>query len=96
MTPERFLAEVGPAPLDEDEIREAVWQLLFARAPPGLVRVVGKQVYHKCEASTPAGQTLTSACASAEPVRIAATSAVALAVKHRGCSCSHVLARCVP
>jgi hypothetical protein len=31
-------------------VREAVWQLLFARAPPGLVRVVGKQVYHRCAA----------------------------------------------
>ena len=38
-------------PIDEDEIREAVWELLFARAPPALVRVVGKQVYHRWERS---------------------------------------------
>ena len=52
MSPERFLAaDAAPAPLDEEEIREAVWELLFARAPPALVRVVGKQVYHRCEGS---------------------------------------------
>ena len=47
MTAENFLAAHGDLPIDEDEIREAVWELLFARAPPALVRVVGKQVYHR-------------------------------------------------
>ena len=32
-------------PLDEDEVREAVWELLFARVPPALVRVLGRQAY---------------------------------------------------
>jgi hypothetical protein len=47
MTAENFMAAHGEPPIDEDEIREAVWELLFARAPPALVRVVGKQVYHR-------------------------------------------------
>ena len=48
MTAERFLAaDAAAPPLDEEEIREAVWELLFSRAPPALVRVVGKQVYHR-------------------------------------------------
>ncbi|CAL8462775.1 g2308 [Coccomyxa elongata] len=46
MTAENFMEPHGEPPIDEDEIREAVWELLFARAPPALVRVVGKQVYH--------------------------------------------------
>ncbi len=35
----------GPAPLDEDEIREAVEQLLLRRAPAAVVRLVGKSAY---------------------------------------------------
>ena len=47
MTAEKFLMPDPKPPLDEEEIREAVWELLFSRAPPALVRVVGKQVYHR-------------------------------------------------
>ena len=57
MTIERFLMPDPNPPIDEEEIREAVWELLFSRAPPALVRVVGKQVYHRwataCFASIP-------------------------------------------
>lgn len=35
----------GPVPLDEDELREAVGELLFSRAPMALVRLVGKGPY---------------------------------------------------
>lgn len=35
----------GPAPLDEEEIREAVEQLLLRRAPAAVVRLVGKGAY---------------------------------------------------
>ena len=48
MTAEKFLQPDPKPPIDEEEIREAVWELLFSRAPPALVRVVGKQVYHRC------------------------------------------------
>lgn len=45
----RMLAAVfggsGPAPLDEDEIREAVEALLLRRAPAALVRLIGKNAY---------------------------------------------------
>ncbi len=51
MTAENFMEPHADPPIDEDEIREAVWELLFARAPPALVRVVGKQVYHRWERS---------------------------------------------
>ena len=47
MTAEKFLMADPKPPIDEEEIREAVWELLFSRAPPALVRVVGKQVYHR-------------------------------------------------
>ena len=47
MTAEKFLQPDPKPPIDEEEIREAVWELLFSRAPPALVRVVGKQVYHR-------------------------------------------------
>lgn len=45
MTEEQYLVTDGPAPLDDQEIREAVWSLLSSRAPPSLVRVIGKQAY---------------------------------------------------
>jgi hypothetical protein len=35
----------GPAPLDADEIREAVEQLMLRRAPTALVRLIGKNAY---------------------------------------------------
>ncbi len=41
MTAERFMAQDAPRPLDEEEVREAVWELLFARVP----RVLGRQAY---------------------------------------------------
>lgn len=47
MAAEKFLAPDPEPPIDEDEIREAVWELLFKRSHPALVRVVGKQVYHR-------------------------------------------------
>ena len=47
MTAEKFLMPDPKPPIDEEEIREAVWELLFSRAPPALGRVVGKQVYHR-------------------------------------------------
>ena len=45
MAPERFMVSDAARPLDEDEVREAVWELLFARVPPALVRVLGRQAY---------------------------------------------------
>jgi hypothetical protein len=45
MTAERFMAQDAPRPLDEEEVREAVWELLFTRVPPALVRVLGRQAY---------------------------------------------------
>ena len=39
------LACRGPAPLDADEIREAVEQLMLRRAPTALVRLIGKNAY---------------------------------------------------
>ena len=47
MTIEKFLMPDPYPPIDEEEIREAVWELLFSRAPPALVRVVGKQDYQR-------------------------------------------------
>jgi hypothetical protein len=35
----------GPVPLDDEEIREAVWELLSSRVPASLLRVIGKQAY---------------------------------------------------
>lgn len=45
MTPENYLAPVGPKPIDEDEIKEAVRQLLMSSAPPALLRVIGRIAY---------------------------------------------------
>ncbi|KAL4430932.1 hypothetical protein ABPG75_006188 [Micractinium tetrahymenae] len=45
MDPEKFLVPGGPAPLDEEEIREAVEQLLLRRAPAAVVRLIGKNAY---------------------------------------------------
>lgn len=44
----------GPPPLDQDEIREAVEQLLLRRAPSALVRLIGKGAYARC--AQPSGQ----------------------------------------
>ncbi|KAK9807024.1 hypothetical protein WJX72_010915 [[Myrmecia] bisecta] len=43
--PEHFMGPEPPHPIDADEVREAVWDLLMRRAPPALLRIVGKQVY---------------------------------------------------
>eukprot|EP00887_Chlorella_sp_A99_P005446 scaffold1.g5446.t1 len=47
MQAEAFL-DPGPAPLDEEEIREAVAELLLRRAPGALVRLLGKAAYTRC------------------------------------------------
>lgn len=48
MTPEKYLVDETPPPLDEDEIREALQQTLRARAPPALVSLVGRPAYSRC------------------------------------------------
>ncbi len=45
MTPEKFLADDTPPPIDEEEIREALAQALRDLAPPALIRLVGRQAY---------------------------------------------------
>lgn len=45
MKPEDFLADDTPPPIDEDEIREALATALRKRAPPALIRLVGRQAY---------------------------------------------------
>ena len=45
MTPEAYLTGAGPKPLDEDEIKEAVRELLISSAPPALIRVIGRTAY---------------------------------------------------
>mmetsp|Transcript_13710 Transcript_13710/g.41406 ORF Transcript_13710/g.41406 Transcript_13710/m.41406 type:complete len:1265 (+) Transcript_13710:304-4098(+) len=47
MTPEKYLVDETPPPLDEDEIREALQQTLRARAPPALVSLVGRPAYSR-------------------------------------------------
>ena len=48
MTPEAYLTAAGPKPLDEDEIKEAVRELLMSSAPPALIRVIGRTAYQAC------------------------------------------------
>jgi hypothetical protein len=48
------MAQDAPRPLDEEEVREAVWELLFARVPPALVRVLGRQAYARRATAAPA------------------------------------------
>ena len=45
MTPEAYLTAAGPKALDEDEIKEAVRELLMSSAPPALIRVIGRTAY---------------------------------------------------
>ena len=45
MSPENFLAQNGPRPLDEEEIQEAVRALLVTSAPPALIRIIGRAAY---------------------------------------------------
>lgn len=40
-----LLPHRGPPPLDADEIREAVEQLLVRRAPATVLRLIGKTAY---------------------------------------------------
>jgi hypothetical protein len=47
MTAENFMEDRSPAPLDEDEIREALAAALTEQAPPALVRFVGKPAYSR-------------------------------------------------
>ena len=44
-TAEGYLDPTGPAPLDEEEVRSAVQQLLLSRAPTALLRLVGRGPY---------------------------------------------------
>lgn len=48
MRPEDFLADDTPPPIDEEEIREALATALRKRAPPALIRLVGRQAYTRC------------------------------------------------
>ena len=45
LTAEHYTDVDSPPPLDEDEIREAVYGLLVNKAPPVLVRLLGKDCY---------------------------------------------------
>jgi Sorting nexin C terminal/PX domain len=45
MQPENYLTPAGTPPLDEEEVREAVWELLLRKAPSPLLRLVGKTAY---------------------------------------------------
>ncbi len=47
VTPENFMEDRSTAPLDEDEIREALAAALTQCAPPALVRFVGKPAYSR-------------------------------------------------
>jgi hypothetical protein len=45
MKAEEYLMDHTPPPIDEDEIREALAATLKKRAPPALIRLVGRQAY---------------------------------------------------
>ncbi len=45
VTPETFLVASHLDHLDADEIEEAVRELLLSKAPPVLVRLIGKHCY---------------------------------------------------
>lgn len=45
MQADKYLEPWGPPPLDEEEIREAVYNLLMSQAPSPLVRLVGRSAY---------------------------------------------------
>ena len=47
MVPEKYLDPVGPPPLDEEEVREAVWGALMKKAPATLVRLLGRTPYNE-------------------------------------------------
>lgn len=46
MTPENFIAPPVNEPLDAEEIKEAVKNLLMSSAPPALIRVIGRTAYN--------------------------------------------------
>lgn len=48
MTPENYLSHGGPKPIDEEEIKEAVRQLLMSSSPPALLRVIGRTAFQAC------------------------------------------------
>lgn len=45
MTPNNYLRNDNPPPLDAEEIMEAVHELLMSSAPPALIRVIGRTAY---------------------------------------------------
>ena len=45
MTADSYLKHDGPAPLDAEEIKEAVRDLLLSSGPPALIRVIGRTAY---------------------------------------------------
>jgi len=45
MSAENYLKHNGPAPLDAEEIKEAVRDLLLSSGPPALIRVIGRTAY---------------------------------------------------
>jgi sorting nexin-13 len=47
MQADKYLTPAGPSPLDEEEVREAVWELLLRKAPGPLLRLVGKTPYNE-------------------------------------------------
>ena len=47
MTAESFMEDLS-TPADEEEVREALAAALTDKAPPALVRLVGKQAYSRC------------------------------------------------
>lgn len=47
MHAERFLESNAAPPIDEEEIREALYSLLMHKAPPALVRLIGKDCYQR-------------------------------------------------
>lgn len=55
MKPEEYLTDFTPPPIDEEEIREALAAALKQRAPPALIRLVGRQAYSRCAARRPPG-----------------------------------------
>ena len=47
-TPENYVVYGATVPMDEDEVREAVEKLLLGeRAPPALLKVVGRAAYDR-------------------------------------------------
>ena len=45
MTAEHYADVDTPPPLDQEEIQEAVYSLLVNKAPPVLVRLIGRDCY---------------------------------------------------